>query len=185
MAEEKDLPQKEHCEEMFRKHFEEGLKSSNKEAVETAITKRKWRAPSEEEYFSNSDDERPTNPRKGGKALCKTRPLYRSKDTGSRTKCDDTLSSMRGSLSVTRDQGSHSTTKDIGACCSTREHGVLHTKIDSQDSFSLGMFDANDNDKGFNELVFDTEEGPVNLGSLAVDLQGTSFTKPIKAPLGK
>ncbi|KAJ1197121.1 hypothetical protein NDU88_000983 [Pleurodeles waltl] len=133
---------------MFTKYFEEELKSSIKEVVEATITKKKRSAPSEQEYLSLSNDERTTNPRKGGKALCKTRHLDRPKNSGLRTKRDDTLSSMRGSLSATRDQGSHSTTKDVG---------VLHCTIDSQDSFSLDMFDANDNEKGFDEFVFDMD----------------------------
>ncbi|KAJ1189232.1 hypothetical protein NDU88_005982 [Pleurodeles waltl] len=173
MTEEKDLPQLKVGEGVFRKYFEEGLKTSIKEAVEAAISKRKRNAPSEE-YFPISEDDRPSKPQKGGKFLRKTRDLERPKNTGSRR--NETLCPMCGSLSTRRDNG---------VCCSTRESGVLHCTIDKQDSLSLDMFNVNDNEKGFDEFVFDPDDGPGAFGRLDDRLQGTSSTKPIKDPLAK
>ncbi|KAJ1146643.1 hypothetical protein NDU88_012907 [Pleurodeles waltl] len=77
-----------------------------------------------------------------------------------------------------------STTKDVGAHRGTGDYDVLRGTIDSQDLFSLDIFDASDNDKGFDECVYNTEEDPDTLDSLDDDLQGTSSTKPITHPLG-
>ncbi|KAJ1161909.1 hypothetical protein NDU88_002389 [Pleurodeles waltl] len=92
------------------------------------------------------------------------------RDTGSRIRRDDILASLHGSLRATRDHGSHSATKDVSVHRATRDYRDLHGTRDDQDSMSLDMFV--DNDRSYDEFVFDIGEDPDIMGGLDDDLQG-------------
>ncbi|KAJ1114775.1 hypothetical protein NDU88_003006 [Pleurodeles waltl] len=144
---------------MFRRYFEEGLKTFIKEAVAAAVSKRKRSTPSVEEYFSASEEDSPANPKNSRKALRKMRQVNLPLNTGPRTRREEPLSSTSGSLSATKDWGSLSASGDGGVCSGTRRSGVLSGTKENQDSLSLGdIFDANNDDKRF-EFTFDPHEG--------------------------
>ncbi|KAJ1115986.1 hypothetical protein NDU88_004205 [Pleurodeles waltl] len=188
-----ELPITQTTEDMFKKFLDREIMPSLKEALESAFAKRKRDYPSQEDYFSLSDEETIPQVKKEGNAVKKTK--HHSKVGGLCAANDHTQSVDSRRATESHDQslrgvqrGTHSKSDHVGAMNLSVPHGTKRMR--SLHGTRDNSLDTDDEHAGYNDIedeedeyVFHPQELLEN-DFLDEDLDKPSNSQPIRDPLG-